>query len=90
MGHVKNGYRGTLQVAGLDDMQVGVQTPTDAEAAQSGALFVVAFPPPKGARQIKPGDAVVLDGVALRVISYGPSAITRPLMVMHLGAVGAQ
>lgn len=86
MGEVKNGARGDLAIAGLDNLRVGIQTPTDSEAA-GGAKYIVAFPPPKGARKIAVGDMVALDGEPLRVLAYGPSRITPVLMLMQLGAV---
>lgn len=89
MGTVNNGRRGVLNVAGMQPIAVGVQDPTDSEAATTGVSQVVAFLPPGGTRQIKAGDIVTLDGVALRVISYGPSGLTRGLVVMQLGAVVA-
>lgn len=87
MGTVNNGRRGRLEVAGMQTIDVGVQDAAD--AAASGTCAVVAFLPPGGTRQIKAGDIVTLDGLALQVIKYGPSAHTRSHVVMQLGPVAA-
>jgi hypothetical protein len=84
---VKNGRLGQLEVTGAISARVGVQDATPGDAAQYGASIVVAWMPPRTMRRLIAGDRVKLEGAVMRVCHYGPSVVTKNMMVAYLAPV---